>query len=101
MDAESLWFPGLAAFSKDKCQFCKTKIKINPIGLIVGFALNMGIFGALYIGATKIYDNSPANIQEALGIFLFAAFLPFGIIIFYIIVPICLAVIGARLYEKE
>ena len=99
-DSDSIWFTGMAAYTKEKCQFCNTKIKINAIGLLAGFLVNAFTIYLIYLGILKIGELLPSELQDPAGILGFALIIPVGFILFYLLLPLLLSVLGIRLYKK-
>ena len=98
-DSDNIWLTGMAAYTKEKCQFCSTKIKINGIGFLSGFLVNAFTIYLIYLGILKMGEILPPELQDPAGILGFALIIPVGFILFYLLLPFLLGVLGIRLYE--
>jgi hypothetical protein len=101
IDTESSLFTGWGAFLKDKCQFCGTKVSVNWIHYLVTILFTLGIIGCCVLFALAILSGASEKKQTIIGIVIFCAFMLFGLLVFYVVLPALFGIMGLRIYKRK
>lgn len=97
----SMWLTGWGSFFKERCQYCGEKVMINWPGVLTAAFLNISIIILIYCGGLLVAERIPKHLETFFGVVAFGAFLPVFIIIFYVILPLTLNILGVRFYKKS
>lgn len=91
----------LESFLINKCPFCGTKISVNWSGYFLNIVIHFAILGFFFLIGFSLLSGASGKNQTLIGIIIFATFLPFGMIFFWVILPWLIERKGYRFYVEN
>lgn len=92
-------FSGWGAFLKDKCQFCGTKVSVNWSHYFLVVLIVLVLIAICYLVGAYLLSGASEKEQTVIGLIMFGALLPLGMVSFYVVLPWLFGRIGLRFYK--
>ncbi len=99
--AYSSLFSGWGAFLKEKCQFCGTKVSVNWSHYLITILITFGIIGLFFLVGSSLLSGASEKKQTVIGLIMFGTFLPLGILLFYVVLPMLFGMMGLNFFKEN
>lgn len=100
LDTNSVMFVGMGAYTKRKCQYCGSKIKLSLFGFLAGAGLYaFVIYCAFIFGEHVIQTQRIENIIDVISVLMLVSMAPISVLVMYVFLPFLLGAVGFRLYK--
>ena len=98
----SIYSIGFGCLLKKECDFCKGSLSINWFHYLLSNLILFLLLILVWITSQAIYFHALTDDLKQIGPAIgFALFIPIGLILFYVIFPSIIGMIGLRLYLKR